>query len=133
MRPFLKFLLIAILAINCSASAFAAETRDVSANKTTAILFYYTSASDTCYSGGKPKVSFTRKPAHGSVTTEWKAYKMGKEAGNCAGKPMRGTVVYYKPTPGYRGPDKVSVIFRGGISGGYFEREREYIIKINVK
>jgi hypothetical protein len=133
LRFFTKFLLTLIIVLASAVSVFAAETRTVPANRTSAIFFYYTSTNDTCYSGGKPKVHITRKPEHGSITTMWKPFRMGKEAGKCAGKPMRGTLVIYKPAPGYRGPDKVSIIFSGGISTGYFIQDKEWKINITVK
>jgi len=132
-RFFKKLLLTSILVIASAVSAFAAETRIVPANRASAIFFYYTATNDTCYAGGKPKVHVTRKPEHGSITTMWKPFRMGKEAGKCAGKPMHGTLVVYKPTPGYHGPDKVSIIFSGGISSGYILRDKEWKINITVK
>jgi hypothetical protein len=133
MRLFLKILFTAIVAIACSGTAFASETRVVPANRASAILFYYTAANDTCYAGGKPDVHITHKPEHGGVSTAWKAFKMGKESGHCAGKPMHGTLVIYRPAAGFHGTDKVAVRFTGGMSGGYFLREKEFIVNIVVK
>jgi hypothetical protein len=133
MRLLLKSLLAMLLAIAYAVPAFAAETRVVPANRASAILFYYTAMEDTCYSGAKPKVHITRKPEHGTITTAWKAYKMGKESGKCAGKPMRGTLVVYHPAPGFRGTDKVSIIFGGGDMSGYFIRPKEWSVNITVK
>ena len=132
-RLFTKSLLTLIVALASTASAFAAETRTVPANRASPIFFYYTAAEDTCYAGGKPKVHITHEPEHGSVTTAWKPFRMGKEAGKCAGKAMHGTLVVYKPTPGYHGPDKVSIVFSGGMGAGYFLREKEWTVKITVK
>jgi len=131
MRLFKLFL--AVIATMTFIGSAAAETRVVPANRASAIFFYYTSSSENCYSGGKPKVHVTREPAHGSVTTVWKALRMGKEAGKCAGTPIHGMLVIYKPAPGYHGADKVGMIFTGGISGGYFLREKEFIVDIDVK
>jgi hypothetical protein len=132
MRLF-KLFLAAIAALVFVSAAVAAETRVVPANRASGIFFYYTSAADNCYSGGKPKVHITREPAHGSIATAWKPFRMGKEAGKCAGTPMHGMLVIYKPVPGYHGPDKVSIIFSGGMSAGYFLREKEFIVDILVK
>ena len=133
MQLFTKLLLTLTFIIASAVSAFAAETRTVPANRASAIFYYYTSTEDTCYSGGKPKVHITRKPEHGSITTMWKPFRMGKEAGKCAGKPMHGTLVIYKPDAGYHGPDKVAIVFSGGESGGYFLRPKEWKINITVK
>lgn len=133
MRFFKILLITSIFVIASAVSAFAAETRTAPANRASAIFFYYTVTNDTCYAGGKPKVHVTRKPEHGSITTMWKPFRMGKEAGKCAGKAMHGTLVVYKPTPGYHGPDKVSIIFSGGISSGYILRDKEWKINITVK
>jgi len=133
MRVLLKSLLAIFLAIASFLPAFAAETRVVPANRPSAILLYYTATDDTCYGGGKPDVHVTSGPAHGTITTAWKAFKMGKESGDCAGKSTHGTLVVYRPTPGYHGPDKVSVVFSGGESAGYFLRPKEFKVNITVK
>lgn len=133
MRLFLKVFIAAFVAFTSSISAFAAETRVVPANRASAIFFYYTVSNDTCYSGAKQKVHFTTDPKHGSVTSAWKALKMGKEAGKCAGKPVHGTLVVYRPAPGYHGPDKVSVVFSESQGNDYIVSGREYTINITVK
>jgi hypothetical protein len=131
---FISKLLLAVGIFSAgTATALAAETRVVPANQASAIMFYYAASSDTCHSAGRPKVHISGKPKHGSVTSAWRAFRMGKDAGKCAGMPMHGTVVVYKPVPGYRGTDKVSVIFRDGASTGYFVREKEWTINITVK
>jgi len=133
MRLFLKSLLAVLLAISSVVPAFAAETRVVPANQASAIFFYYTVSGDTCYSGAKPKAHITTQPAHGTVTTAWKGFRMGKEAGKCAGKSMHGTLVVYRPAAGYHGPDKVSVVFSEQQGNDYFVRPREFTANITVK
>jgi hypothetical protein len=133
MRLLLKSSLVASLAIASAVPALAAETRVVPANQASAIFFYYTVSSDTCYSGAKPRVHFTRDPDHGSVTSAWKGFRMPKQTGKCAGKPMHGTLVVYRPAPGYHGPDKVSVVFSEAEGNDYFVRPREYTVNITVK
>ena len=133
MRPFVKAFVTALAAIGYCTSAFAAETRVVPANRPSPIFFYYTAAEDTCYSGGKPKVHITRKPEHGSITSSWKPFRMGKESGKCAGKPMHGMLIVYKPDPGYHGTDKVSIIFSGAVMSGYLLRDKEWKVDITVK
>jgi hypothetical protein len=133
MRLFLKSLLAAFLAIGTILPAVAGETRVVPANRASAIFFYYTSSSDTCYSGAKPKVHFTTKPEHGSVTSMWKAVPRTKEDRKCAGMPVRGTLIVYRPNPGYHGPDKISVVFSEAAGNNYFVRPRGYTVDIMVK
>ncbi len=133
MRLLLKSLLTAFLAIASVLPAFAGETRVVPANRASAIFFYYTSSNDTCYSGAKPKVHFTTEPEHGSVTSMWRAVTRTKEDGKCAGKPVHGTLIIYKPNPGYHGPDKVSVTFSEAEGNDYFVRPRGYTVNIVVK
>lgn len=130
----MRFLLTTILAaVTVSSSVTAGETRVVPANRPSAVFLYYTATNDTCYGGGKPNVHVTGGPAHGTITTAWKAFRMGKESGKCAGKATHGTLVVYHPAPGYHGPDKVSLIFSGGDSAGYFLRPKEWTVDIMVK
>jgi hypothetical protein len=131
MRLLLKSSLAAFLAIASLLPAFAGETRVVPANRASAIAFYYTYSNDTCYSGAKPKVHFTTKPEHGSVTSMWKAETRDK--GKCKGKPVRGTLIVYRPNPGYHGTDKVSVVFSEATGNDYFVSPREYRFDIVVK
>jgi hypothetical protein len=131
MRLVLKSIVTAIFAIAFSVSAFAAENRVVPANRASAIFFYYTVDTYTCYNGGKPTFNLGGKPAHGTITTRWQASKMGGESWNCKGKPMKGLLVIYKPTPGYHGPDKVKFAF--STQFGEFLMHRSYTVNITVK
>ncbi len=131
MRLLLKSLLAMLIAVFSTLPALASETRVVPANRPSAILFYYAMTEDSCYAGAKPKVHFTGGPTHGTVTTAWQAFRVPK--GKCAGKPARGTLIIYRPTPGYHGTDKVSVIFSGDAPSGYFARAKEWILNITVK
>jgi len=127
----LKSLLAAFLAIASVSPSFAAETRVVPANRASAILFYYTFSDDTCYSGARPKVHFTTDPEHGSVTSTWKA--VTRREVHCAGKQAHGTLIVYRPNPGYHGSDKVSVTFAEPAGTDYFVRPRGYTVNIVVK
>jgi hypothetical protein len=133
MRLFLKSVFAAFLAIASVLPALAAETRVVPADRPSAIFVYYTASRDTCYSGARPKVHFTSGPSHGNVTSLWRGFTFPKETGKCAGKPLHGTVIVYKPAPGYHGPDEVSVVFSEGQGNDYFVRPREYTVHITVK
>jgi hypothetical protein len=130
MRLLLKSFFAAFLAIASAFPALASETRVVPANRPSAIFFYYSATEDTCYSGAKPRVHVGGLE-HGSVTTAWRAFTVSK--GRCAGKPAHGTLVVYQPTPGYHGPDKVSLIFSGDAPAGYFSRAKQWIVNITVK
>jgi hypothetical protein len=130
MRLVLKSFLAAFLAIASVLPAFAAETRVVPANRPSVIMFYYSATEDTCYSGAKPKVHVSG-PEHGAVATAWKAFRVPK--GQCAGKPAHGTLVIYRPTPGYHGPDRVGLIFSADAPAGYFARPKQWIVNITVK
>lgn len=131
MRLLLKSFFAATLAAASALPASASETRVVPAGRPSAIFVYYTASSDTCYSGAKPKVHFSG-PAHGSVSTLWRGFTFPKSVGKCAGKPMHGTVIIYKPAPGYHGPDKVSVTFSESEGNDYFVRPRGYTVNIVV-
>lgn len=133
MRLFLKSSLAIALSFASVLPALASETRIVPAGRPSAILLRYTVSSDTCYSGAKPAVHVTRKPEHGTVTSSWKASRMDKDSGKCAGKIAHGTLVVYQPAPGYHGPDKVSIVFSEGEGNDYFVSPREWIVNITVQ
>jgi hypothetical protein len=133
MRLLPKSFFATVLAAASVLPAFAAETRVVPAGRPSAIFFYYTASSDTCYSGARPKVHFTGEPSHGDVSSAWRGFTFPKDSGKCAGKPLHGTVIVYKPAPGYHGPDKVSVVFSEGEGNDYFVRPREYTVNLVVK
>lgn len=130
MRLLLKAFFAALLMIASVVPASASETRVVPANRASIIMVYYSATEDTCYAGAKPKVH-VGGPQHGSVSTAWQAFRPSK--GRCAGLPMHGTVVVYKPTPGYHGADKVSLIFSGDTPAGYYSTEKQWIVNITVK
>lgn len=132
MRSFLTILLSATAAAAAVSPVLASETRIVAANRATGIVFHYT-MDGNCYSGAKPTFRVTGGPAHGSVTSVWKAFRMGKESGHCEGTPVHGTVVIYRPNPGYHGADKVSFVFSEGEGNDYYVSGKEYIINITVK
>jgi hypothetical protein len=116
MRLLIRVLLSALLTLTFSASAMA-ETRVVAAGRASTILFWSTYVEDTCATGSKPKPRVTKEPEHGTLSFEWQALRMGKGAGNCAGKLGRGMRVTYRPHKGYRGTDTVK--FSLGGSGVY--------------
>jgi hypothetical protein len=133
MRSLLPAILCTAAAIAVSSPAFAAsEKRVVPANRPSAIMFYWSATEDSCYSGAKPTVHFTGEPEHGSVATAWKAFVVPKGR-RCGGMPAHGTLVIYRPKPGYHGPDKVSVVFQDDAPSGYFSRPREWTVNITVK
>jgi hypothetical protein len=131
MRLLLKSLLASLLTIASVLPASAAEKRVLPANKASAIMFYYTMSSDTCYAGAKPRVHITHEPEHGTVTTAWKSVRL--DSGKCKGKPIRGTLVVYRPNAGYHGADRVSAVFSEQEGNDYFVRPREYTTDITVK
>lgn len=131
MRSFFTTLFCAAVAAT-ALPVLAAETRVVPANQATEIIFHYTVSPD-CHSGAKPTFYVTSGPSHGAVTSVWKGFRMGSEGGNCAGKPAHGTVVTYRPNPGYHGPDKVSFLFSEGMGNDYIVAPKEYTVNITVK
>jgi len=133
MRPFLAaFFSVTALAAAFS-PVFASETRVLPANRASEIGLFYTSSHADCSSGAKPKFHVTHEPAHGTVTSVWKGFRMGKEGGTCTGKPAHGTLVVYKPNPGYHGSDKVSFVLSETEGNDYFVAPKEYVINIDVK
>lgn len=122
-----------LLAIASALPAFAAETRDVAANRPSPIFFYYTYMRDTCGFGGKPKFTVLSAPEHGTVTARWQANRMGNSSRNCKGKPMKGMLIIYTPDNGYHGPDSVrfSLTGSGGPGAGY-SLSNSFKVNINV-
>lgn len=134
MSSFLKTILFAFAAIAVATPVVAAETRVVPANRASAIFFFYSYATDTCYTGGKQTMHVTHEPSHGSVTAFWKAFKVGKDGPkNCTGMPVHGMLVIYKPKPGYHGSDKVSFMFTDPQMSGYIYNAQGYTVNITVK
>lgn len=133
MRSLLVFLLSAAAVVGTLSPVLASETRVVAANRASGIGFFYTASHADCSSGAKPTFHITSRPEHGSLTSQWKGFFMGKEAGRCTGKPAHGTLVIYRPNAGYHGSDKVSFILSEGEGNDYFVRPKEYTIDITVK
>lgn len=64
-----------------------------------------------CGAGIIPKMKVTRAPKNGSVSFKQVSGKLGENAGRCAGKTVKGTVIVYKPNRGFRGEDVFNVRF----------------------
>lgn len=112
-----------------------AETRDVPANRSSVIAFYYTYINSTCAYGSKPRFRVSKQPDHGTISAKWQAYKMGKESRNCAGKPMRGMMIIYTPNKGFRGTDvvKFSLSGSGIYPGAGYSLSNGFKFDINVR
>jgi hypothetical protein len=134
MRLLMKSFFAAILSIVLAIPALA-ETRDVSANKSSAIGFYYTYAPDTCAYGSKSKFKVTQQPEHGTVTAKWQGFRMGKESRNCNGKQVYGMLVIYTPHKGFRGKDVVKFVLSGSnvYPGASYSLGRGYKVNLNVQ
>ena len=118
---FLKSAFLAILLILTFSIQVFAEKREVPANKSSVVLYSVVYDPETCGSQGRPQTKINQGAAHGNIRFEWFAYKMGKSAYHCNGKPAHGMLVIYTPDKGYRGPDsiKFSLIGSGGPGPGY--------------
>lgn len=133
MRSFLTVFFSAAMVMTAVSPVLASETRVLPANRASGLGFFYTGSQDDCSSGAKPKFHLTGKPAHGSVTSAWKGFRIGKEGGVCTGKPAHGTLVVYRPNPGYHGSDRVSFVLSEGEGNDYIVSPKEYVIDIEVK
>lgn len=107
MRIFLGLLFFALF----SSVSLADTIREtVPANKTSAVGAHATYGPE-CESGTIPKMKVTQAPKNGKVSFQQINTKLSEKAGRCAGRPVKGTIVVYKPNRGFRGEDVFKVRF----------------------
>jgi hypothetical protein len=108
-----RFLFSGFLAGLLSVAAFAAQAQQTSnltvpAGQTSTLLsvpFW----DGKCQFGGYPDILVQEQPSHGQVRAQRVSrLRVPANAGACAGKMVKGTVLYYTPNRGYRGRDRVS-------------------------
>lgn len=92
------------------------------AGKTNLIYQFAVYDPDTCGSMGYSKPSL-RQPKNGRLTSKRVRYRTDL-SGNCTGRMVNGVAVYYTPSSGFRGVEKVRFgfgfpKFADSISGGY--------------
>ena len=106
----LRRLLPAFLAgsLLSSFSPALADTITVPANRSSGIGEFAANTPD-CHVIGKPKMSVPTKPAHGSVSFQWVASRLGDEAKSCKGRSAHVMRVFYTPNQGYRGEDHFTI------------------------
>ncbi|KUL96050.1 hypothetical protein DK26_08500 [Bosea sp. WAO] len=64
--------------------------------------------SRTCLSSGKEPL-VVRPPAHGRLAIRMEEARIGNRNSRCFGQVARAFAVYYRPNPGYRGQDSVTL------------------------
>ncbi len=132
MRIFTFFAAFAALFLSFSSYAHADDIT-VAANRTTHIgqmSIYY---QEDCGNPAKPTVTYSPKPAHGTIRVEWKAAALGKKAkSGCAGKNAYGLSVWYTPNAGYRGKDYVKIGMRS-VTYGTNSHYMAWKLNITVK
>jgi hypothetical protein len=64
--------------------------------------------SQTCQSSGKEPLVI-QPPAHGRLDIRTEDARVGNRNSRCFGQMARAFAVYYRPNPGYRGPDSVTL------------------------
>ncbi|MBY4864935.1 DUF2846 domain-containing protein [Burkholderia sp. Bp9017] len=83
-----------------------------------------------CVSGQAPDLMFIRQPEHGRIEVRDESFQLAGTAStsnSCDGATVLGKVVYYIPSPDYRGPDQVD--YR--ISSQYRTYTRTVSIEVN--
>ena len=119
-----------------SAPSIAAEKREVSANKTSPIGFFYfaTGMAYNCQSSGKGTFKLANEPEHGKVHLEWRKVK-GNFNGGCKSSTMGGVAAWYTPQPGYRGKDDFSIRISvpGLMPGNASNSGKTWTIVVDVK
>lgn len=101
MNRFLRIVAIALLLPFSSSAIAMDDVITVPANRTSGIG-EFSAYTDACHLIGKPKMTVSKKPAHGTVTFAWVASHLGKNAGLCSGKPGHVMRIQYTPAKGYR-------------------------------
>lgn len=130
-----KSVLAALIAA-CVPAAAIAETvnGNVGANRSTKVYAFTVADPSTCASPGRPKMTISKPPQHGTVTFDWGFIPAGKRFQNCASGQMRAMGVVYTPHKGYRGPDTFAVGYSFASMGGYvYSGARTHKFNLQVK
>lgn len=132
---FKKSVLAALIAMSVPAAAISETLKgSVPANRSSRIYAFTVADPSTCASPGKPKMSVSSAPDHGTVTFGWGFMPAGKAFRNCANGQMRAMGVIYTPNKGYHGLDSFSVTYQMPNMGGYrYNSSRTQKFTLNVK
>jgi hypothetical protein len=107
----MRVILSLLILVFASSVAFSdTYRRTIPANKSSVVGSQAT-IQPGCLSGAPPKMKVTKAPKHGTVSFKRTSGKLNEDAGSCAGKTVKGTLVVYKPNRGYRGQDVFKVGF----------------------
>lgn len=107
MRIFVSILFLFLVSTFAQADTI---RRTVPANKTSGVGAHGT-YNEYCNASAIPQMKVSREPKNGKVTFKQVSFKLGEEAGRCAGRSVKGVAVYYKPNRGFRGKDEFKVRF----------------------
>jgi hypothetical protein len=99
-----------LFAISTSAFAGALEG-NIPANRTTRVHAFTVADFSNCTVAGKPKMTISTKPQHGTITFKWEFVPAGKIR-NCTNNRTKAMSVYYTPAPGFHGTDSFTVGYR---------------------
>ncbi len=88
----------------------------------------------TCNQGVIPDFKVRRKPKHGNVNFGRSTVKLGKNAGKCQGKVVKGGAIYYTPDRDFRGVDTFTVGFTYfSYDVGWWQKHRAQSFRVTVK
>jgi len=129
MRFFLGFFVLCVIS-----SLTHAETirREIPANRTSGVGVHGTYSAE-CRPSAVPKMKVAQPPKNGSVSFKRASFKLGDDAGRCAGKRVMGTAVYYKPNKGFRGKDQFKVRYSMDMYGHGSAKIRNVVDKYVVE
>jgi len=129
MRAYLATLLCAgALLLPGASSAQNVAQSGVRANAT-GVLLAIPSWNADCLFGGYPRVSVTDQPGHGSVKVmQQSGLIIPASAGMCAGKKVKGIVIYYTPKRDFRGNDQASFRVTPPAGGGAYSVTSQIIV-----
>ena len=106
----IRVLLVVALTIASFSSALADQvSKTVAANRKSQVYAHAVYQKQTCLSGPIPNMKVGKKPQNGKVSFQKTTFKLSKQAGYCAGKSIKGTLIYYTPNRNFRGSDRFTV------------------------
>jgi hypothetical protein len=112
MRFIIRVMAAFALLLSLSTSVLAGALEGgVPANRTTRIHAFTVADFSNCTVAGKPKMTISSKPQHGTITFKWEFVAAGKIR-NCTNNRTKAMSVYYTPAPGFHGIDTFTVGYR---------------------
>lgn len=119
--------LLALVLAGCNT----VQTRTTKVN-TPVVIHAYGHYDHHCLTWEPPEASLWTAPAHGTVTYSLEKGALGPAGFGCTGKKIDYRVSIYKPAPGFRGQDKLTLKYDSitDDAGGRATRTFDFIIDV---